>query len=111
MREGRLNRLAAVLFGLGLILVNVGPAAAKANVPNTYKPYAVGIEGGEPSIGYDYVRKVAMYGEIDVRRLQWDDTKPGSPMTSTAVDPVATTSLDPITMVDPYTSPTFTPHF
>src|SRR5258708_26588740 len=107
MREGSLTLLAVALGGLAVVAAMV-PAAGAGVTPATYKAYAVGIEGGEPSIGYDYVRKVAIYGEVNVRRLQWDDTKPGSPMTSTTVDPVATTSLDPITVVDPYTSRTFT---
>ena len=106
MREGSLTLLAVALGGLAVVAAMV-PAAGAGVTPATYKAYTVGIEGGEPSIGYDYVRKVAMYGEVNVRRLEWDDTKPGSPMTSTTVDPIATTSLDPITIVDPYTSRTF----
>lgn len=100
--------LAALVASAMLALATGGIATVAAVAPNTYKAYAVGITGGEPSIGYDYARKVAMYGQTSVRRLQWDDTIPGSPMTITAVDPVTAISLDPITTVDPYTSRTFT---
>ena len=101
-------RSTAAVAGLVVFAVAGAGIAGHAASPNTYKAYSVGISGGEPSIGYDYIRNVAMYGQTEIRRLTWDDTLPGSPMTSTNVNPPQTRSLDPITVVDPYTSRSFT---
>jgi hypothetical protein len=43
-----------------------------------------------------------------VRRLKWDNPVLGGAPQITAVDPATFVSLDPITIVDPYTSRTFT---
>jgi hypothetical protein len=103
----------ALLLLLGALGVSIGglgvvaPASA-ASVANQYIAYQTGITGGEPSIGYDVARNAAIYGQVNVSRLTWDDTKPGSPMTAVDITPPGITSLDPITIVDPYTNRTFT---
>ena len=104
----RLVRWRAAVIGVAVFAGALAPMTARADVANVWKSYSIGINGGEPSIGYDYIRNVAMYGEIAVRRLSWNDNLAGSPMTATNVTPPATTSLDPITIVDPYTNRTFT---
>jgi hypothetical protein len=91
-----------------LVAVRGPVAAGAAPVAPTYKSYPIGITGGEPSIGWDYVRNVGMYGELLVRRLKWDNPVLGGAPQITAVDPATFVSLDPITIVDPYTSRTFT---
>ena len=95
--------MGVAIGGLGV----VAPASA-ASVANQYLAYNTGITGGEPSIGYDAARNAALYGEVNVSRLTWDDSKPGSPMKAVDITPLGITSLDPITIVDPYTNRTFT---
>ena len=100
---GGLTAVAAAVIGMA----GAGPLVATAASTNQYRSYSVGSTGGEPSIGWDAKRNVAIYGETNITRLRWDDSKPRSPMTTTDVTPNSPTSLDPITIVDPYTSRTF----
>jgi hypothetical protein len=93
----------------GVLLAGaLAPAVHAADVTNSYNVYWSGIKGGEPSIGYDKTRNVAIYGQTDVARLAWDDTQPGHPMTTTDITPPFIDSLDPITTVDPYNDRLYT---
>ena len=108
---GELRRLRFLggLFVVGVVALGaVAPRVMAADVVNQYLLYNTGITGGEPSIGYDVARNVAIYGQTKIARLAWDESAPGFPMSATDITPPATTSLDPITIVDPYTNRTFT---
>jgi len=83
------------------------PLTAAAAPVNQFRSYSVGTNGGEPSIGWDRLRNVAMYGQTKITRLSWDDSRPGSPMKTQDVTPASPVSLDPITIVDPYSSRSF----
>lgn len=76
---------------------------------NTFAAYDVGSNGGEPSIGWDTKRGVAMYtGSLTETRLSWDDTTAPATMTTKVVNPPTNrTSFDPIGVVDPDTGRTF----
>ncbi len=94
--------------GAGLLVPALGSAPSTES-GNTYVPYAIGSRTGEPSIGWDIKRHVAMYtGGLTEARLAWDDSTSPATMTKTIVDPPTNQeTLDPIGVVDPDTGRTF----
>lgn len=114
--RSRLSALGIVAAGLAVLLP--GPASASnattANpAGNAYREYLVNLANGpsgEPSIGWSPKQHAAMYGaNLGISRLTWDDTKAGSPMTTTDVTPLGGNldTLDTIVTVDPWISRTF----
>jgi hypothetical protein len=111
MKSSRLYARASwvgVALCLGAVVAAVPstrPLTAQAAAQNTYTGYAAGIDGGEPSIGYDTKADVAIYGSGTVtHRLKWDANQ----LTVTNVSPVtAITTLDAITVVDQVTNRSF----
>src|SRR5438046_1564530 len=81
---------------------------ARAANPNTYRAYVVGSNSGEPSIGFDPLRNVAMYqGGRTTTRMAFDDSVVPAKLTKTVVSPSTVTSLDPIGFVDQSTGRTY----
>ena len=106
--------VSAALGALVLLPLQSSAAVVAGNpANNSYQQYKVVLDGGqsgEPSIGWDPVRKTAMYGAGQgISRLRWDDTRTGSPMTQTPVTPTTGTlvTLDTIVTVDSATGRTF----
>jgi len=121
MSRHHLGPAVAICFA-GAMAAGAGATqAAHAGPANTWSEYTVrsvsgtfpadhdttiasSMSGGEPSIGFDAARNAAMYGSgTNVKRLTWDDSV--SPATMTVADAkpsTAVTTLDAITMVDPY---------
>lgn len=103
-------RVAAAGGAVVLGLLPVAVAHADTTPTNTYTPYRVtGLATGEPSIGFDPIRNVAVYGAgTGNKRLAFDDTT--SPATLTITDakaPTSATSLDAITFIDQKTGRLF----
>jgi len=106
----RLPRLLGATTALGVLALGVAPLAWGAEQPaNTYTPYAIGINGGEPSIGFDPIRNVAVYGSgTNNKRLAFDDSvSPATVTISDAKAPTSVTSLDAITFIDQATGRLF----
>jgi hypothetical protein len=92
-----------------VLLAATGPVAA-AHADGTsapsYTPYAVGINGGEPSIGYDPVADAAVFGAGTAnKRMTWDAQDKLT--VADAKAPTSVTSLDAITFTDQRTHRTF----
>ena len=101
----RLRRTSFLLAAACLAAFGAGTLPVHAGAAPTFRIYSVGIKGGEPSIGWDPLRKAALYGAgLKVRRLTWD----AHGFHAQAADaPTAVTSLDAITMVDQTTGRSF----
>ena len=104
---------AVVAATAGVALAGMaGVASARTSAPSTaptFTSYQTTANGGEPSIGWDRARNVAVYGAgTDNKRLQWNDST--VPATMTVADAKAATSvttLDAITFTDQNTNRTF----
>ena len=101
-----MNRLfaAAGAMALGLSTLAFIPAHADGVTAATYTVYPVGINGGEPSVGYDNKNDAAIYGvNLDMRKLTWDDHANPPVITSTPITRPKSdvTTEDAITTVDP----------
>jgi hypothetical protein len=84
-------------------MVHVGAVTA-----NQYTEYSLGVNGGEPSIGFDPHANAALYGaSLHVQRVTWNDATTPATMATTTVSPTAPTTLDAITVVDQNTHRTF----
>ena len=105
----RVNRFLMAAGASVMVIGSVVPLGAHAQTANTYTAYKVGINGGEPSIGFDPFRNAALYGSgTNVKRLAWDDTAAPATMSVTDIKPAtAVTTLDAITAVDQVTGRSF----
>ncbi len=126
-RGNHLWRIVGVCFAGGTVAAATVPMAVHAGPTNTYSEYTVrtvnatvaadngtastasAMSGGEPSIGFDTARNAALYGSgTNVKRLTFDDSVSPATMTVTDVKPQsAVTTLDAITIVDPYGNRSF----
>jgi len=94
-------------LAVGVLAIAVSTLAlipAHADDTAAYTVYKVGFNGGEPSIGYDNVHDVAIFGAgLSMEKLSWDDSQDPPVYTNTAVPKPKTdvTTLDAITAVDP----------
>jgi hypothetical protein len=94
-------------LAVGVLAIAVSTLAlipAHADDTAAYTVYKVGFNGGEPSIGYDNVHDVAIFGAgLSMEKLSWDDSQDPPVYTNTAVPKPKTdvTTLDAITTVDP----------
>ena len=127
MRAHQFGRIVGVCFAGATIGLATVPLVAKASPANTYDEYTVRtvngsfsadsgtasttspMSGGEPSIGYDTVRNAALYGSgTNVKKVTWTVDAQAPSMTVTDVHPTtAVTTLDAITIVDPYGNRSF----
>jgi hypothetical protein len=103
------RRHALPLLVMGAVAL-VAPLAASSQAAGpakgTYLPYATGITGGEPSIGYDPKADAAIFGSgIKNVRMTWDAK---NNVTLKRVDaPSSVTTLDAITFTDQVSHRTF----
>jgi YD repeat-containing protein len=105
MRRATLPLLAAGLLAVAAPLASASSAATPTGA--TYRPYAVGFNSGEPSIGYDLKADAAMFtADTTTVRMTWDAK--GRLTTKDVSAPNAVTSLDPIGFTDPRTHRSFT---
>ncbi|MCU1595963.1 MAG: hypothetical protein JWO12_3355, partial [Frankiales bacterium] len=80
-------------------------SAAGSRVP-TYRAYDVGIDNGEPSIGYDTKANAALFGGgLSNIKMTWDQNNKVTLKDVSA--PTSVTSLDAIEFTDPVTNRTF----
>jgi len=108
----RMVKRARVTAVGGAVLVGLLPvtaAHADQTPVNTYTPYATTLSTGEPSIGFDPLRNVAIYGAgTGNKRLAFNDaTVPATVTVEDAKAATSATSLDAITFVDQQTGRTF----
>jgi len=86
-------------------LATSSQAAPSAQVAR-YTPYAVGFNSGEPSIGYDTSKDVALFqAGTKTIKMRWDAKNKLT--TSDVTAPTSKATLDPILFVDQQTSRTF----
>ncbi|MFN2582467.1 MAG: sialidase family protein [Candidatus Dormibacteria bacterium] len=126
MKRNQVIRVAAAGFAGAVVGMAIVPLGTRAGGPNTWDEYTVrtangqyfpdggtaattsAMSGGEPSVSYDTVHNNALYGSgTQVKRLTFDSSSPAE-MTVTDVKPTtAVTTLDAITIVDPYAGRSF----
>lgn len=107
MRPTTRPLLLAVALATTVAAPFVTSSTAASTTP-TYASYAVGFDSGEPSIGYDTKRDVALFtAKTKTVRMRWD-AKDKLIEHKDVSAPNAVTSLDPIGFVDQKTNRTFT---
>ena len=108
-RKPRALVLATVAAASGSVLLLGAPPTMASSTPaphNVFVAYRTTADGGEPSIGWDPIRKVAVYGGGTKNvRLAWNSH--GAMTVADASAPTSATSLDAITFTDQKTGRTF----
>ncbi|MCA1713265.1 MAG: glycoside hydrolase [Actinobacteria bacterium] len=98
--------LAAVAAAALAAPLAASAAAAPAQQPATYRSYALGISGGEPSIGFDRKANAALFSSgTNTKRLTWDAKN--ALTIADAKAPTSARTLDPIMFTDQQTNRTF----
>lgn len=113
MTRSRLLLAVAAAAALAAPLAVGSSSAATPSPAFAYTSYPVGIEGGEPGIGYDPKADAALYTgpNAETKRLTWDDsTTPAKMKIVDVTPPTSLTSLDPIMYTDQQTHRTFVSH-
>ena len=106
VRRGLAVAAAAVmLVGSTATAGEAHPAPTRHRIHNVFTAYRTHANGGEPSIGWDPKRHVAIYGaETADKRLTW---RAGRLQVTDVSAPTSATSLDAITVTDRRTGRTF----
>jgi hypothetical protein len=104
-------RLAVIVGAVALsapLVASALAAPAAPPAPATYTSYPIGINGGEPSIGFDRKANVALFSSgTNTKRLSWDAATPAKIKIEDAKAPTSAETLDPITFTDQQTNRTF----
>lgn len=104
------RRLLAVAAALAVVAPATFALAQDAPVHATYQSFAVGINGGEPGLGYDPKADAVVYGSgTATKRITFADSGTATPTVTVqdAKPQTSATTLDAITYTDQRTSRTF----